>query len=109
MMKRLILSVWIFLLVLLTSLSFATSKETRGLGIYPGDPNEDYAPLIIPDTSTHRNLALNRPAYHSSSYDYNLTAQLVADGINVGHKSPWGKYRLRLVYRKTKMAVNFTP
>jgi hypothetical protein len=81
MMKKVILSAWIFLLALLTSLSFAAPPETRGVGIYPGDPNEDYAPLIIPDTSTYRNLALHRPAYHSSSYDYNLTAQLVTDGI----------------------------
>ena len=30
---------------------------------------------------TYRNLALHRPAYQSSSYDYNLTAQLITDGI----------------------------
>ena len=29
----------------------------------------------------YRNLALARPAWHSSSYDFNLTAQLVTDGI----------------------------
>ncbi len=33
-----------------------------------------------PDSS-YRNLALHRPAWHSSAYDYNLTAQLVTDGI----------------------------
>ena len=54
---------------------------TRGLGIYPGDPREDFAPSFRVDATTYRNLARLRPAYHSSSYDYNLTAQLVTDGI----------------------------
>jgi hypothetical protein len=34
-------------------------------------------------------LALRRPAYHSSSYDYNLTAQLVTDGIKDAHLPDW--------------------
>jgi hypothetical protein len=42
---------------------------------------------LVPDTQTYRNLALHRPAYASSSYDYNLTAQLVTDGI-IDTKSP---------------------
>jgi hypothetical protein len=41
----------------------------------------------VPDTQTYRNLALHRPAYVSSSHDYNLTAQLVTDGI-IDTKSP---------------------
>jgi Glycosyl hydrolase 2 galactose-binding domain-like/Exo-beta-D-glucosaminidase Ig-fold domain/NedA-like, galactose-binding domain/Glycosyl hydrolases family 2 len=53
----------------------------RGVGVYPGDPREDFGPVLASDNSTYRNLALLRPAYHSSSYDYNLTAQLVTDGI----------------------------
>jgi hypothetical protein len=62
----------------------SSSKErfyTRGVGVYPGDPREDFGPVLSVDESTYRNLALRRPAYHSSSYDYNLTAQLVTDGI----------------------------
>jgi Glycosyl hydrolase 2 galactose-binding domain-like/Exo-beta-D-glucosaminidase Ig-fold domain/NedA-like, galactose-binding domain/Glycosyl hydrolases family 2 len=54
---------------------------TRGVGIYPGDPRQDFAPVLEPGPDTYRNLALHRPAYHSSSYDYDLTAQLVTDGI----------------------------
>jgi len=54
---------------------------TRGIGIYPGDPRADFSPEIIIESSRYRNLALLRPAYHSSSYDYNLTAQLITDGI----------------------------
>ena len=54
---------------------------TRGIGIYPGDPREDFSPSMIVDSTSYRNLALHRAAYHSSSYDYNLTANLVTDGI----------------------------
>ncbi|MGA3017538.1 MAG: discoidin domain-containing protein [Bryobacteraceae bacterium] len=53
---------------------------TRGVGIYPGDPSQDFAPVLAPDPA-YRNIALRRPAYQSSAYDYNLTAQLVTDGI----------------------------
>ena len=38
---------------------------------------------------TYQNLALLRPAYHSSSYDYNLTAQLVTDGIKDTQLPDW--------------------
>jgi hypothetical protein len=53
---------------------------TRGIGIYPGAPAEDPSPELVTD-DTYRNIAKRRIAYHSSSYDYNLTAQLVTDGI----------------------------
>lgn len=53
---------------------------TRGIGKYPGCPQEDFSPELKPD-DTYRNIALLRTAYQSSSYDYNLTAQLVTDGI----------------------------
>jgi hypothetical protein len=55
---------------------------TKGVGVYPGDPKQDFAPAVVPGSGTgERNLALRRPAYQSSAYDYNLTAQLVTDGI----------------------------
>lgn len=54
---------------------------TRGIGLYPGAPSEDTSPELLPDKDTYRNIAHLRTAYHSSSYDYNLTAQLVTDGI----------------------------
>lgn len=54
---------------------------TRGIGSYPGDPAEDFSPSLTPDHVTYRNIALLRSAYNSSSYDYNLTAQLVTDGV----------------------------
>ncbi len=62
---------------------------TRGVGVYPGDPKEYVGPELRPDTNTYRNLALRRPAYHSSSYDYNLTAQLVTDGIKETKMPRW--------------------
>ncbi len=65
------------------------SEFTRGLGIYPGDTLEDFSPELVIDRLTYRNLALLRPAYHSSSYDYNLTAQLVTDGIKDTQLPDW--------------------
>jgi len=67
----------------------AGPEYTRGVGVYPGDPREDFGPVLVADGSTYRNLALHRPAYHSSSYDYNLTAQLVTDGIKDTHLPDW--------------------
>ena len=55
-------------------------QYTLGVGVYPGDPKENFAPATHLD-QTYRNLALHRPAYQSGSYDYNLTAQLITDGI----------------------------
>jgi len=66
-----------------------TPEYTRGVGVYPGDPREDFSPVLVIDGSTYRNLALRRPAYHSSSYDYNLTAQLVTDGIKHTRLPDW--------------------
>jgi beta-galactosidase/beta-glucuronidase len=63
-------------------MAFAGQTVTRGVGVYPGNPAEGIAPLPVPDQTNYRNLALLRPAYHASSCHYNLTAQLVTDGIN---------------------------
>jgi hypothetical protein len=54
---------------------------TRGIGVYPGAAGEFFCPTLDIDSTAYRNLALLRPATASSSYDYNLTAQLVTDGI----------------------------
>jgi beta-galactosidase/beta-glucuronidase len=69
------------LFVLAFSLVASAQQYTRGIGVYPGDPKEYMGPALAVDASTYRNLALHRPAYQSSAYDYNLTAQLVTDGI----------------------------
>jgi hypothetical protein len=75
------------------ALASATAKKsveyTRGLGVFPGAPSEFFGPELVAAEPTYRNLALRRPAYHSSSYDYNLTAQLVTDGIKDTNLPQW--------------------
>jgi len=68
-------------LILLFACQSSSQEYTRGIGIYPGDFDEDFSPVTSLDKKNYRNIALHRPTYHSSSYDYNLTAQLVTDGI----------------------------
>ncbi|MGD0629355.1 MAG: discoidin domain-containing protein [Terracidiphilus sp.] len=75
-------------LVLIASSSSCAQQYTRGIGVYPGDPKEYTGPTLVAD-STYRNLALHRPAYQSSAYDYNLTAQLVTDGIKEAALPQW--------------------
>ena len=52
----------------------------RGIGVYPGNPDEDFSPKMTVDNQ-YRNIALHRAAWNSSSYDYYLTATLLTDGI----------------------------
>ena len=68
--------------LLLGGCSKSLVKEyTREIGVYPGDPTESFAPRMVENKSDYRNIAEFKAAYHSSSYDYNLTAQLVTDGL----------------------------
>ena len=62
---------------------------TRGIGVYPGDPAAYTGPELVPGGETYRNLALYRVARHSSSYDYNLTAQLATDGLLARQAPYW--------------------
>ena len=62
---------------------------TRGVGIYPGAAVDVFSPTMKVEAATYRNLALRRAAKHSSSYDYNLTAQLVTDGIKETRMPRW--------------------
>ncbi len=77
------------ILCLLAIFALNAQQYTRGVGVYPGDPNQDFAPAMVWDSQTYRNLALHRPAYQSSAYDYNLTAQLVTDGIKATELPRW--------------------
>ena len=89
-MKKFLPMRFCVLLIGLTSLYGCTPQKnesttlpesyTRGIGVYPGDPNEYMAPEMGKDYS-YRNIALHRAAYQSSSYDFNLTSQLLTDGI----------------------------
>ncbi len=35
-----------FLAIVMAVLSFAGEKYTRGVGVYPGNPDEDFSPII---------------------------------------------------------------
>src|SRR3569623_115091 len=78
-----------FVAFLLITASTYAQNYTRGIGGYPGDPREYMGPSLVVDTQTYRNLALHRPAYQSSAYDYNLTAQLVTDGTKETALPQW--------------------
>jgi hypothetical protein len=67
----------------------AKGEFTRGLGIYPGAAADAFSPAMRVEATAYRNLALRRAAKHSSSYDYNLTAQLVTDGIKDTRMPRW--------------------
>ena len=89
-MQRLVATVFALFVLVLETPSMHAQQYTRGVGVYPGNPAEDAAPVLVPaPATTSRNLALRRPAYHSSSYDYNLTAQLVTDGIKESKLPLW--------------------
>ena len=76
------------LILLLSCFALHAQNYTRGIGVYPGDPKEYTGAALVPD-NTYRNLALHRPAYQSSAYDYNLTAQLITDGIKEATLPRW--------------------
>jgi Exo-beta-D-glucosaminidase Ig-fold domain/Glycosyl hydrolases family 2/F5/8 type C domain/Glycosyl hydrolases family 2, sugar binding domain len=76
-------------LPLAAALDLHAQSSTRGVGIYPGDPAAYNGAVLTVDSQIYRNLALHRPAYASSSYDYNLTAQLVTDGIRETRMPRW--------------------
>ncbi|MFN7992067.1 MAG: discoidin domain-containing protein [Bryobacteraceae bacterium] len=77
------------ILIFMVVCALNAQQHTLGVGVYPGNPSENFAPLLRVDRTTYRNLALHRPAYHSSSYDYNLTAQLITDGIKETKLPRW--------------------
>ncbi len=67
------------LVPLMTSLD---NDHNRLPGLYPGSPQENFAPRMVKD-NVYRNIALRRASRASSTYDYNLTAQLITDGITI--------------------------
>jgi hypothetical protein len=80
-MKRSLNLSGIVLLAVLAACSQERTAGTRGIGVYPGNPDESAAPSLVKGDNTYRNIALGRTTYQSSSYDYNLTSQLITDGI----------------------------
>ena len=72
----------LFVLTFITLLCITASAQqlNRPIGQYPGNPSEFYGPTQVAD-NIYRNLALCRTVYQSSSWDFNLTSQLLTDGI----------------------------
>lgn len=68
------------MLAICMAITACSANEDYRTHLYPGNPEEDASPVLVKDND-YRNLALNRAAYASSSRDYNLTAQLVTDGL----------------------------
>ncbi|MBR5726510.1 MAG: discoidin domain-containing protein [Muribaculaceae bacterium] len=60
----------------------------RPIGQYPGDLDEYYGPTLV-TANDYRNVALFRPVQQSSSWDYNLTAHLLTDGITDKRQPAW--------------------
>ena len=88
---------------------------TRGIGVYPGNPEEYSGPSVRAGDGSRRNLALLREVHHSSSYDYNLTGQLVTDGIRsdaspyyidlATHKGPVAKRERERVFDDSNTSI----
>lgn len=82
------LFIWLIIGVALSFLACGCCAKpqvgTLGSGIYPGRLEESGAPVVSPAGREYRNLALFRAARHSSSSDFDRTAQLVTDGVLPG-------------------------
>lgn len=73
-------AVFLLLLSAASLLQLSAQNLSRGIGVYPGRPSEYTGPSLVVD-STSRNIALHRAVYQSSSFDNNLTAQMLTDGV----------------------------
>jgi hypothetical protein len=79
----------VLILLIFLSVPLKAQQRTRGIGIYPGDPKEYFGPSMVIDAIHYRNLALNKAVYQSSAYDYNLTGQLITDGLIATQLPGW--------------------
>ena len=61
-------------------ITVSAQQLNRPIGQYPGNSSEYYGPTLVQDNS-YRDIALHRMVYQSSSWDFNLTSQLLTDGI----------------------------
>ena len=84
--KHVILSI----LIAFTTMGVCAQVMNRPIGQYPGNPNEYYGPTLVQDSAYgYRSLALFRTVYQSSSWDFNLTSQLLTDGIYEREAPAW--------------------
>ena len=74
-------------LVIMSAVSAPAGKGySRGVGLYPRNPAEDFPPVLVPDLSTGCNPALLRPACHTDSYDCDLNAKPVTTASGKRHR-----------------------
>ena len=83
----------LFILVLAAGLAAGCrGAGDPAIGVYPGNPEENFAPTFVPGGSQYRNIARERIAFHSSAIDLDQAAQLATDGIRGaegGFRSAW--------------------
>ena len=72
--------------IALLCLAASAQQLNRPIGQHPGNPSEYYGPTLVQDNS-YRNIALHRTVYQSSAWDFNLTSQLLTDGL-IDEKAP---------------------
>lgn len=70
----------LYLFLLTMAASAFAQVLNRPIGQYPGNPSEYYGPRLEKGYS-NLNLALYHKVYQSSSWDFNLTSQLLTDSI----------------------------
>ena len=71
-----------YILITITAVLAACGREVPNtIGIYPGDPEENFAPTLVPAGNEYRNIALRRAAMQSSAFDLEQSAQLATDGL----------------------------
>ena len=77
-----------FILILLLGIIVNAQTHNRPIGQYPGCPDEYFGPSSVIGDG-YRNVALFRPVQQSSSWDFNLTSQLITDGIIDKSQPAW--------------------
>ena len=78
--------------ILMAVVGIAQAQQlNRPIGQYPGNPSEYYGPSIHDGQKrcTFDYLSKYHTVYQSSSWDYNLTSQLLTDGIIQDEKPAW--------------------
>ncbi len=85
----------IIIMAIATVISGCCTHQEQSIGApgnYPGNPEENFAPTLVPGGPEYRNIALGRAASQSSATDMDQAAQLVTDGLSAnqaGFRSAW--------------------
>ena len=67
-------------IVLAALLVGGCGQSVSNIGLYPGDPEENFAPALVPAGKEYRNLALNRAEFHWINAPVSGRLQLSRDG-----------------------------